>query len=70
MQPLCCALLCAVLCLQVDELLAAVLGGTYSSLLGAVHIQLMRVIQADMEEAHATGAQTVRRPPRTPSALT
>ncbi|EIE24672.1 hypothetical protein COCSUDRAFT_46901 [Coccomyxa subellipsoidea C-169] len=40
----------------VDELLAAVVLGERSRLLGEIHVGLLRLLQADMEEAHASGA--------------
>ena len=40
----------------VDELLAALAAGESSRLLGEVHVGLLRLLQADMEEAHASGA--------------
>lgn len=43
----------------VDELLGAVAEGQRSRLLGEVHTALLRLLQADMEEAHATGAVQV-----------
>lgn len=45
----------------VDELLGAVAAGAASRLLGEVHIALLRLLQADMEEAHALGAVQVLR---------
>jgi hypothetical protein len=39
----------------VDELLAALVAGQSSRLLGEVHVGLLRLLQADMEEAHASG---------------
>jgi hypothetical protein len=38
----------------------AIEGGSGAPLLGAVHIALMRLLQADMEESHASGATAVR----------
>ena len=43
----------------VEELLGALVGGNASRLLGEVHIALLRLLQADMEEAHALGAVQV-----------
>ena len=43
----------------VDELLAAVALGERSRLLGEIHVGLLRLLQADMEEAHASGATQV-----------
>ena len=43
----------------VDELLAALAAGQGSRLCGEVHTALLRLLQADMEEAHATGAVQV-----------
>ncbi len=43
----------------VDELLAAVVLGERSRLLGEIHVGLLRLLQADMEEAHASGATQV-----------
>ncbi|KAL0041481.1 hypothetical protein WJX79_004991 [Trebouxia sp. C0005] len=40
----------------VDNLLAAVVNGEQSQLLGQIHIALLRLLQMDLEEAHATGA--------------
>lgn len=44
----------------VDELLCAVVLGERSRLLGEIHVGLLRLLQADMEEAHASGATQVR----------
>jgi len=38
----------------------AVFDGQDSLLLGAIHIAMLRLVQADMEEAHASGAASVR----------
>ncbi len=46
---------------SVDALLAAVGRGSTSALLGAVHIAMLRVLQADMEDAHASVVLQVRR---------
>ena len=43
----------------VCELLRAVVDGQRSRLLGELHIGMLRIVQADMEEAHATGAMQV-----------
>ncbi len=43
----------------VEELLAGLVAGSASRLLGEVHIALLRLLQADMEEAHALGAVQV-----------
>lgn len=43
----------------VDELLQAVVAGDKSRLLGEIHVGLLRLLQADMEESHATGALQV-----------
>ena len=42
------------------DLLAAARAGEASALLGAVHVALLRCVQADAEESHATGATVVR----------
>lgn len=39
-----------------EALVGAVAAGGRSRLLGQIHIALLRVILADMEEAHASGA--------------
>lgn len=39
-----------------EELIEAVVEGESSRLLGEVHVALLRLLQADMEESHATGA--------------
>ena len=41
------------------QLLRAVVDGQRSRLLGEVHMGMLRIVQADMEEAHATGAMQV-----------
>ena len=46
-------------CAQVDALLAAVATGSASAALSALHIGLLRLLQADAEEAHASGALQV-----------
>ena len=46
--------------LRVHHLLQALLDGEKSRLLGEIHIGMLRIVQADMEEAHATGAMQVR----------
>lgn len=45
---------------SVDGLLAALVKGQGSRLLGLLHINIMRVLQADMEESWASGASQVR----------
>ncbi|KAK9816480.1 hypothetical protein WJX72_000803 [[Myrmecia] bisecta] len=40
----------------VEELVTAVVDGEKSRLLGEIHVGLLRLLQADMEESHATGA--------------
>lgn len=45
--------------LRVHQLLQALLEGEKSPLLGEIHISMLRIVQADMEEAHATGAMQV-----------
>eukprot|EP00884_Botryococcus_braunii_P016830 jgi/Botrbrau1/3830/Bobra.0183s0056.2 len=40
----------------VDEIVEAVLEGQGNRLLGEIHVALLRLLQADMEESHATGA--------------
>eukprot|EP00798_Chlamydomonas_sp_ICE-L_P008199 gene8199-1461_t len=47
--------------IDVNELVSAVALGERSPLLQEVFVALIRVVQADMEEAHATGASQVRR---------
>lgn len=42
-------------CFSLDDLLAAALEGVASRLLGELHVGLLRLLQADMEEAHASG---------------
>lgn len=42
--------------MTVDSLLQAVADGVQSQLLGEIHIALLRLLQMDLEEAHATGA--------------
>lgn len=49
--------------ITVHELLQALVDGEKSSLLGELHITMLRIVQADMEEAHATGAMQVNPPP-------
>ena len=46
--------------LRVHQLLQALLDGEKSCLLGEIHIAMLRIVQADMEEAHATGAMQVK----------
>lgn len=41
---------------SVDEVIEAVVEGESSQLLGEIHVALLRLLQADMEESHATGA--------------
>lgn len=43
----------------VDELLTAFALGERSRLLGEIHVGLLRLLQADMEEAHASGVSQV-----------
>lgn len=43
----------------VPELLRALIDGEKSRFLGEMHISMLRIVQADMEEAHATGAMQV-----------
>ena len=43
------------------QLLQALLDGQHSQQLGDLHMSMIRIIQADMEEAHATGAMQVSR---------
>lgn len=50
--------------ITVNELLQSLLDGTRSSLLAEIHTGLLRVLQADMEEAHATGAMQVKFEPQ------
>lgn len=45
---------------SLETLLGAVMRGAGSPLLARVHIALLRVLQADMEEAHAHGVVSVR----------
>ena len=45
--------------LTVDQLLQSLVDGSRSRLLAEVHIAMLRIVQADMEEAHATGAMQV-----------
>ena len=52
-------LLCIPGC-SVDELAAAVWQGEASLLLADVHVTLLRLLQADMEEGHAAGDIAVR----------
>jgi DDT domain len=40
----------------IEELVQAVVEGESNRLLGEVHVALLRLLQADMEESHATGA--------------
>ena len=42
-------------CPSIDELVASVAGGTSSSILGDIHIALLRLLQADAEECFAQG---------------
>ncbi len=42
--------------LQVDQLFEALASGASSQLLAALHTGLLRLLQADAEEAHASGA--------------
>ncbi|KAF5834831.1 hypothetical protein DUNSADRAFT_8371 [Dunaliella salina] len=42
-----------------DQIAQAVHDGQDSLLLGAIHISMLRLVQADMEEAHASGAASV-----------
>ena len=44
----------------VDELLTAFALGERSRLLGEIHVGVLRLLQADMEEAHASGVSQVR----------
>jgi hypothetical protein len=44
---------------RVGQLLQALVDGPRSQLLGELHIGMLRILQADMEEAHATGAMQV-----------
>ena len=46
-----------------EALVGAVAAGGRSRLLGQIHIALLRLLLADMEEAHASGALQVPRPP-------
>ena len=46
----------------VQQLLQALVDGERSRLLGELHIGMLRIVQADMEEAHATGAMQARSP--------
>lgn len=41
---------------SVDEVIEAVVEGESNRLLGEIHVALLRLLQADMEESHATGA--------------
>lgn len=43
-----------------DDLLQALIDGDKSCALAELHMSMMRVVQADMEEAHATGAMQVQ----------
>lgn len=45
--------------LTVDQLLQSLVDGSRSRVLAEVHIAMLRIVQADMEEAHATGAMQV-----------
>lgn len=45
--------------ITVHKLLRALQRGEKSRLLGELHISMIRIVQADMEEAHATGAMQV-----------
>ena len=40
---------------SLDDLLVAALEGAASRLLGELHVGLLRLLQADIEEAHASG---------------
>ena len=46
--------------MTVHQLLQALVDGEKSRLLGELHMGMLRIVQADMEEAHATGAMQVR----------
>ena len=43
----------------VPQVLQALIDGEKSRFLGELHISMLRIVQADMEEAHATGAMQV-----------
>lgn len=45
--------------MTVHQLLQALIDGEKSRFLGELHIAMLRIMQADMEEAHATGAMQV-----------
>ncbi|KAK9817548.1 hypothetical protein WJX74_003802 [Apatococcus lobatus] len=45
---------------SLDDLLAAAIEGASSRLLGELHVGLLRLLQADMEEAHASGILQAR----------
>lgn len=47
-------------CVTLDDLVSGLALGQDSSLWGDVHITLLRLLQADMEESYATGAVNVR----------
>ena len=47
---------CALISDKRVQCLLAVVNGVQSQLLGEIHIALLRLLQMDLEEAHATGA--------------
>ncbi len=54
---------------SLDDLLAAAMEGASSRLLGELHVGLLRLLQADMEEAHASGILQASQMPLQASAI-